>query len=129
MTYSERVKEQKKELGEILKELVKDGYKCYNQKREDSLYGYIITPSDNVLYIQYDFLGGYKFSFNYIPTKNCGTGCQCLEKGVGKVTKEIVEQAEKEGFAFAIRLKANLYKNSEQWFSKYWDKENLIEVK
>jgi hypothetical protein len=118
----------REELTGILETLKESGYKTYIHK--NNCYGYIITPSDNIMYIQRDSFEwrGWTFSLQYVPDQKTGSGCQCLEEPVNTVTSDTIAQAEKEGLAFARRLGAKLYNGSASWLRKYWDKDNLIEI-
>lgn len=120
--------EVKKELNESLKMLANNGYKCYTTTPEGWNYGYIITPSDNVLYIQWEYFGGWSFSLEYKGNKNTGSGCQCLKNPISDITVSEVERAELEGLHFAMKLKSPLYKNSDEWLSGYWAKDKLLLV-
>ena len=95
----------------VKNELKTAGYKCYTTTK--GKWGYIITPSDNVLYIQRDYFGGWTFSFAYLRSQQNGTGCMCLEKPVYDVSVETVKQAEEEGARFAHKLGAKLYSGSD----------------
>lgn len=106
----------------------KNGMKVFYTKRKNSCYGWIITKKDNVLYIQRGYFGGYDFSLEYKPSENNGRGCRCNKESVFSITSETFEKMEVEGLNFAKELKANLYKTSEEYFEKYWDKKNLIEL-
>ena len=110
-----------------LTELCDKGYKLYDVGSET--YCFIVTPRDNVLYVQQERFGGYNFSLQYRPSKKCGTGCQCFEEPVSEVNLENVIKAEKEGLAFANRLHAPRWDNSAEWLSKYWNQDKLTEIK
>ena len=45
-----------------------DGYKAYAVKGHDT-FGYVISPSDNVLSVNKGDFGGVRISFDYIPSK------------------------------------------------------------
>ena len=115
------------ELETILRNLVQSGYRCYSTTK--GAWGYIITPSDNVLSIQrdtYEFRG-WTFSLAYVPGGN-GSGCMCLEEPVQTVTAETVRQAESEGLSFAKSFGAKLYASSSAWHKNYWSKDCLQEI-
>lgn len=121
----------RQELINAMETLAKEGFKCFILKNDPSfLYGYVITPNDNIIYIQRDTFKwrGWTFTFKYIPSKKTGSGCQCLEEPVTEITKEILLQAEKEGLEFARRLKAKLYNSSEQFLDNLWNKSEFEEV-
>lgn len=115
--------EYRNELINSMRELSKYGYICrILNETPGFLYGYIITPSDNIIYVQRDSFEwrGWTFSLEYPPTSKNGTGCGCLEEPVNSITVEIMEQAEKEGLVFAKSLGAKLYKSSAEWLKGYW---------
>jgi hypothetical protein len=116
------------ELIEGMKKLSKEGFKCYIYDGET--WGYFITPQDNVIYIQRDTFEwrGWTTSLQYIPNRDSGSGCRCEEEPFQAITKEQILECEVEGLKLARRLKAELYKSSNQWFNKYWNKEKLIEI-
>jgi hypothetical protein len=121
----------RQELINVMQELAKNGFKCFILKENPSyLYGHVITPNDNVIYIQRDSFHwrGWTFSLQYKPGKKTGSGCQCLEEPVNTITVDIILRAEKEGLAFARRLKATLYKNSQEYIEKLWNKSEFEEV-
>lgn len=108
------------ELKAILKDLVELGYSCYIT-REDSyfVYGLIVTPNDNVLYIQRDTFAwrGWVFTFMYVPSWEHGSGCTALAEPVQNISVDTIAMAEKNGLAFAKNLGATLYKNSKELFT------------
>lgn len=123
--------EYRQELISAMQDLTKNGFKCFILKeKSDYMYGHVITPNDNVIYIQRDTFHwrGWTFSLQYKPSKNTGSGCQCLEEPVNAITVETILQAEKEGLAFAKKLKATLYKNSQEYIEKLWNKSEFEEV-
>ena len=131
--------EKEKTLTEILKSISKvDGYTCYiyssaqweGETHSDSLWGYITTPSNNILYIEFGFGGGWKFSLTYKPSRGNGSGCQCLTNAVDLVTIETVQQAEIEGIRFAstFRPRPVFYKSFEEFRKGYFKSEKLVQI-
>lgn len=121
----------REELVNSMQGLSKNGYKCFILRENPSfLYGFAITPSDNIIYIQRDSFHwrGWTFSLEYKPSKKTGSGCQCLENPVQEITPEIIREAENQGLAFARRLKATLYNNSEEYIKKLWNREEYEEI-
>jgi uncharacterized protein (DUF1330 family) len=119
-------------LTEAMQELTKHGYRCFIQPEDsDYLYGHVITPSDNVMYVQRDSYEwrGWTFSIQYQPSKNNGSGCGCLEDPTPDLSLATWQKAEREGLAFAARLRATLYKSSADWYKRLWNKEEMQEVK
>lgn len=114
----------------IVEELKKEGYKVYKIEPKyayDNAYYFVITPSDNILYVEKGYYYGWKVALEYIPS-NCGTGCSCNkdDEPVEEITLDNIKELEAEGLEFAKKLNAPMYKNSSQWLNKYWDKDNLI---
>jgi hypothetical protein len=118
----------REELLKGMKELIKENFKCYILKENNSfLYGFIITPKDNIIYIQRAYLG-WITTLKYIPSKDTGSGCNCLEEPFQTITKDIIVESEREGLIFAKKLKAQLYKNSNEFINKLWNKSEYEEV-
>ena len=121
----------RQELINSLKELSIEGFRCFILKENPSfLYGFIITSSDNVLYIQRDAFKtrGWTLTLEYKPSKKNGTGCQCFDNPFETITKDIVLQAEQEGMLFAKKLDAELYENSNEFIEKLWNLSEFGEV-
>jgi len=121
----------RQELINGMKELSQNGFKCFILKENPSfLYGFMITPEDNILYIQRDSFKwrGWSVSLNYKPGKKTGSGCQCFAEPFEKITTNIILRAEKEGLSFAHKLKANLYNSSEEYLENLWNFEEYEEV-
>lgn len=110
----------------IFKNIKQHGYTGYINKNSD--YGFIITPHNNILYVQLYPAAGWNFNLQYKPSKDNGTGCQCLEDCVPELTLSVIKQAEIEGLEFARKLKPEFYKSPEQWFESYWNKNNLEKI-
>lgn len=130
MNYQTKM-EYKKELIEGMKGLKKQGLKCY-VKRDTSCYGWIITPSNNILYVQIcDLSYNWEYTLEYKPSRNCGSGCQCLDKNIiNDLSLETVLKNEVAGVQFARSLGAKLYteKEKEEYFIKNWDSKNIQEI-
>ncbi len=126
----EEIERYREEMRQSMLELSKNGYKCYMVDRDGFLYGFMVTPSDNVLYVQRNEWAyrGWDFAFQYVPSQTTGSGCGCLEDPTPDMSIETVQRAEKEGNRFASRLHATRYKNSGAWLKSYWKKEDLIQI-
>lgn len=116
-----------------LKKLKKYGYKIYVSDKYT--WAYIITPSNNILYIEENHFYGYDVSFEYIPTDGCGDGCSCKGKGQDRIDPtvitidlESIQKAERNGSSFACRLDAKRYKSVAQWFDRMWCKEDFYKL-
>lgn len=126
-------KKYRPELKAILKDLVELGYSCYIT-REDSyfVYGFIITPNDNVLYIQRDTYAqrGWVISFKFVPSGEFGNACVALPEPFRNISVDTIVMAEKNGLAFAKRLGVTLYKNSKEFLtSSQYSKKNYIHLR
>lgn len=121
-------KEFREDLKGILSDLSQDGFNCFMTKRDDASYGYAITPSDNVLYIEHDYFYGWNVSLQYKPSHKNGSGCRCNEEPLTEINSNVILEQEKECLNYARKLEANLYNSSEEFFSKYWDKDNLEKI-
>ena len=110
-----RAPEQKiNELKNVLQMAEENGYKCWQMEENciGSTWGLMVTPLDNVLYIQFGDWGGFTFSLKYLPSAKNGSGCACLEDSVSTVDLETLKRAEMEGLRFARKLRATMYKDS-----------------
>ena len=111
----------------VIDTLKQNGYTVYASKHNKGLssdtseYVFAITPSDNVLYVQRGRFGGWEISLQYQPSRKNGSGCRANEKQpYNAITKEVLEEAERENLAFARELHATLYKSSDEWKRGYW---------
>ena len=105
------------------------GYKVYATKGRDFIstersrggWVFAITPSDNVLYVQRGEFGGWEISLQYKPSRNNGSGCRANDnQPYSTITADVLAEAERENLAFARKLRATLYKSSEEWKRGYW---------
>lgn len=133
--WERRRKEQENLRGKIIEEMKlmgAQGCRCfiknYNGHFPDHTHGFVVTPSDNVMYWEFEYFRGFRYSLQYIPENNHGTGCRALDE-FPTFDLETVLKNEKECLRYAKKLRATLYPNSETWYKKYWDTENLTEVK
>ena len=108
--------------------LKNNGYTVYTSKTSDGEMsheqrGYIfaISPSDNVLYVQRGYFGGWEISLQYVPSRKNGSGCRDnSNQPYGALTLEVIQQAERNALAFARNLHATLYPSSAVWVKGYW---------
>lgn len=93
-----------------------NGYQVYLTDARPSFYfAHLITPDGNILVIQNGNFGGLFPTFNYVPSKENGTGCACREEEIYDISLETLKELEEEGLAFAKRLGAKLYSSPEEW--------------
>lgn len=102
---------------EKLKGLSKEGYTCYVPQNEDSSYAYLVTPSQNLLQVQFNMHSGYSINFEYYPSQGTGKSYSCID-GVDplniKLDKKTLELAEKKGIDFVGEAYAQQYQNVQQ---------------
>ena len=117
------------DLKRIMTMLTQNGYTCYAATPTKNNAGVIIfapgasivTPSDNVLGIEWAQFGGWHFSFEYHPSSTTGSSCSCTDSGDGDdfglsdVTLRDVQKAEQNGLRHARCYGAKLYKSSDEW--------------
>ncbi len=124
-----RKSEQREELKNIMEELTKEGFKCFILKENHSfVYGFIITPNDNVIYIQPGDFFGWNLSLKYKPSQKNGQGCRCNEEPLTEINSDIILKQEQEGLNFARKLRATLYNNSEEYLNNLWNTGEYEEV-
>lgn len=88
---------------------------------DEGRYVFAITPSDNVLYVQRGYFGGWEVSLQYKPSRENGSGCRANDKQpYSEITLDALQEAERENLIFAGSLNAPLYKSSEEWKRGYW---------
>lgn len=99
----------------------------------DFIYAYIITENDKVISVSAYPFGGYHASYKYKPSKQNGSGCICYTPDGEEVVDYIntideLEALERSGIAFANKLGATHYKNSEEFLDKLYNRYELIEL-
>lgn len=118
---------------DVLHLAAKNGYKAYWVKNHSG-FGYLITPSGNILSVSRGDYGGVRFTFEYVPSKENGEGCVCLSsdgtsdgRGFLNVDIKTLQAAEESGLIFAKELGAKFYYNSDKWLKdNYWNKQGLL---
>lgn len=105
-------------------------FKGYRVLKSDSdNYFFVITPQDNVIYIQCAEYSGMNASLAYQPSAQNGGGCRCNDEAFYSMTQDLLILLERKGLAFAKYLGAKLYSKSEDWLKQYWDRDSLKEIK
>ena len=115
-------------MNEIIEMLKKNGYTVYASKSRDNTlshettgYVFAVSPSDNILYIQRGYFGGWEISLQYQPSKKNGSGCRTNDlQPYNDVTIEVMKEAERENLSYARQLHATLYESIEDWKRGYW---------
>ena len=125
MTYGEKKIAMINETAEAISKF--EGYKVL--KSDSDNYFFVITPQDNIIYIQCAEYSGMNAILEYLPSSQNGSGCRCNDEAFYSMTPDLLILLERNGLAFAKRLGAKLYRTSNDWFDKYWDKDSLKEIK
>lgn len=122
--YEERVKM----INETAKSISRfEGYRVL--KSDSRNYFFVITPQDNVLYIQCAEYSGMNAALEYQPSRQNGSGCSCSDEAFYSMTQDLLILLERKGLAFADQLGAKLYSKSEDWLKQYWERNSLKEIK
>ena len=118
---------------ELAEEIKPHGFKCFLYNEGTSAWLYIITPSDSWLYLDNADFYGYDLSYEYTPSRDCGSGCRYNENSLTEVTIETLLKAEQYGKSFRC-------KNGRKWaypkhyasgieaMRKSWCADKLIEL-
>lgn len=104
-------------MAEKLKGLSKEGYTCYVPQNEDSSYAFLVTPSKNLLQVQFNTHSGYSINFEYSPSQGTGKSYSCIDDVDPlniKLDKKTLELAEKKGIDFVGEAYTQQYQNVQQ---------------
>lgn len=115
---------------ELINQLKDEEFKVLGLKPEVKRnYVFIYTPNNNLLFIYQDIFG-YHISLQYKPCKANGSGCSTKEYWDSCKTIEDIKNAEIECNVFASTFKEKItkYKNFDEWYNSYYDKNNLVEL-
>lgn len=114
-------------VAEFFKTLIPYGYKCFIVDNPRYDYGYVITPSDNVMYVEWTPHNAFNVSLEYVPSRENGTGCSTISS-FNKLSVEVFKEYEQECISFAKSLGVKMYPNSTAWLHTYYNKNKLIEI-
>lgn len=115
---------------ELINKLKNEGFKVLGLKPEVKRdYVYIYTPNNNLLFIYQD-ISGYHINLQYKPCRKNGNGCSAKEYWDSCKIVEDIKNAETECsiFASTFKEKVRKYKNFDEWYNSYWNKNNLVEL-
>lgn len=103
-----------KELHTALKKLTTQGYTCYISKPGRCPDGIIVTPSDNVLYVERSaqYHWGWEISLRCLPSQH-GVACYGLTEPVEELNLHEVKRAETACLQLAKRIGAKPYSSDE----------------
>ena len=79
---------------ELANELSEQGFRSFLYDKDDSAWLYVVTPNDSWLYIDKDLFSGYNITFEYVPSKDFGSGCRVNEDPLHEITAETLLEAE-----------------------------------
>lgn len=99
---------------ELAKELKPLGYRCFLYDKDTSNWLSIITPDDSWLEIFHGDFGGYNITYEYVPSRDFGTGCRCNENALGEITHEVLQNALRYGKSFSSNTWHNEYLRDSQ---------------
>ena len=106
--------EQKKLIEEAIQEIKAiEGYTV--MRNPERQYFFVITPKDNVLYVQHGEWTGLDVSLQYRPGRETGRGCRCNDDPVYHFDEETLKRLEANGLAFAHKLKAKMFNSSDEY--------------
>lgn len=109
------------------------GLTVWIKKRKERTDTYLfVTNGTCVLYVQQDLFEYIDVSYLYVPSKRNGTGCRVLStvEDINQIVKLIDELStptiEKlNNLGCSIIGKVQFFKNFNEWFEQYYDKDNL----
>jgi hypothetical protein len=118
-----------------MKDLQKEGYtraQIIKENDNDYLYGHIVTPTNHILYIQYEYMiGGFTVSLCYVPSKSNGSSCN-PRSSLQSFNAELSLQWQKGEvmgcLQFAKQLKVTFYENIDTFFNNQWNKQDYIQI-
>lgn len=127
--YYERRIERRKNLIEVFNLAKANGCECYFTPEESNYdYGFMIFPDGTIMYGQNGDFWGWKFSIEYKPSREAGTGCSCNDEPVTEIDWNTLVAIKNSGLAYAHRLGANMYSSGDEWKRRYWNFDKLIKL-
>lgn len=111
-----------------------DGLRVFINKPDEynySNYG-IMTDGESIVYVQFGECGSYNFvtSFEYVPSRENGSGCQTLESGYAYngLSMDVFVEAVEYGKNYVKKHGAKLYRNFEHFFEDIFRKNHYVEL-
>lgn len=89
-----------KELAEEIKPL---GFRCFLYNEDTSAWLYVVTPNNSWLYVDNAEYSGFNITYEYVPSKEFGTGCRCNENALYEITADTLFAAEQYGKTYGHR--------------------------
>lgn len=133
MTVAERNANKRERLTNELLKVKTEGLRVFiNTPDVHNYFNYgLITDGKNIIGVNFaEYGSGFTTTFDYVPTKNCGSGCATLESGYQytELSKEVFEEAVKDGKRFAMKLGAIFYRDIDHFFNDAWHKKAYVEL-
>lgn len=135
----------KKELANLLKQCVDEGLTVYFHKEEkesvvNTMYHrmwFFVTDGTTILYIGRNDFYSWSCNFEYVPTKNNGSGCCLLDRDDYTLTVDMIKKflsIKSIHQLLCVNRNLNvdtlrLYKNADEWFNSRWDKDRYEIIK
>lgn len=88
---------------ELTKEIKPLGFRCFLYNEDTSIWLYILTPNNSLLYLDNADFGGFNITYEYVPSRNFGSGCRCNENALYEVTADTLLKAEQYGRNYSSR--------------------------
>ncbi len=128
--YYERRMQKRDGLINILNLAKENGCECYITNPECGYdYGFMVFPVDGtIMYVQNGDFWGYKFTIEYRPSRETGTGCACTDEPVTEITWDALVSMKFSGQMFALSLGAKFYSSPEEWKKAKWNFKDLIKI-
>ena len=88
---------------ELAKEIKSEGFKSFLYNEGSSAWLYILTPNNSWLYLDKEEYGGYIIIYEYIASRDFGSGCRYNENSLYEITTETLRKAEQYGKNYGHR--------------------------
>lgn len=82
---------------ELAKEIKPFGFRCFLYDHDYGNWLSVITPNGSWLEIFHGYYGGYDITYEYVPSRDFGSGCRYNENALYEITKETLLAAENYG--------------------------------
>jgi hypothetical protein len=110
---------------ELMNMMIQNGYRVFESSNDRTGERYdwlhVLSPSGAILYIQPEKYGGYHVTYEYVPSRETGTGCSCNDDPQDINSIEELQKLEQAGTEFARRLRVKEYwKSWDQFAAKNW---------
>lgn len=106
------------------------GFRVFICTSEDYCYG-IITDGNEIISVNKGTWGGFLMSYNYIPSREHGSGCGNYDYfAIGKwfLTKEMYDDAVEYGRKFTSKYGIRRYSGIDHYMKDKWHQRSLTEI-